>query len=523
MLKKLGGIIGWVGTVLVFGAVAIRFLKPDWDRYAYWGAWAGLVCVLIYTLSQWRDIVGAFRRRQTRLGTLTLVSILIVLGILVAINYLGTRQGKRWDLTTSSEFTLSDQTVNVLKKLDAPLKIRVFEKSSAMQKFKDRLLEYESTSKQVAIDYFDPDREPTVTRQNQVQNYGTVVFEYKGRTERVVGDTEQDFTNGIIKVVSGSLKKVYFLQGHGEHDPGSAERSGYAVVKGALERENYSVERLPLIQRGAVPADATVVVVAGPTADLLAPEVAALTAYLDAGGKLFLLVDPPATTAAAPLPNVEGLARAWGAQLEKDVIVDASGIGQLIGRSYETPVVLTYPPHPITDRFDMLTAYPLTRSISILTGTPGRTPQSFVETSQRSWAETDIDSVGSPAGPKLDPAKGDRQGPLSVAVAVAVPVKAASQPAPADAKPAETRVVVMGDSDFVANFSVNVSGNRDFFMNILGWLSQQENLISIRPKAPGESRLTLTADQSRRIAWLALLIIPGAIIAFGVSTWWRRR
>ncbi len=107
MLNRIGSIIGWVGVALVLAAVAIRFLRPEWDRYAYWGAWAGLVCVLVYMLSQWRDIVGAFRRRQTRLGTLTAASILIVLGILVAINYLGSRQNKRWDLTKSGEFTLS--------------------------------------------------------------------------------------------------------------------------------------------------------------------------------------------------------------------------------------------------------------------------------------------------------------------------------------------------------------------------------------------------------------------------------
>ena len=51
--------LGVALAALVFGAVAIRFLKPDWDRYAYWGAWAGLVCVLVYTLSQWRDIAAA--------------------------------------------------------------------------------------------------------------------------------------------------------------------------------------------------------------------------------------------------------------------------------------------------------------------------------------------------------------------------------------------------------------------------------------------------------------------------------
>jgi ABC-type uncharacterized transport system involved in gliding motility auxiliary subunit len=529
MLNRIGSIISWVGVALVMAAVAILFLRPEWDRYAYWSAWAGLVCVLIYVLSQWREVVSAFRRRQTRLGTLTAASILIVLGILVAINYLGSRQNKRWDLTKSGEFTLSDQTMNILAKLDAPLRITAFEKGQEMGRFKDRLPEYGFASKKVSIDYVDPDVKPAVARQYQVQSYGTVVFEYKGRTERVVGDSEQDLTNGIIKVVSGAKKTLYFLQGHGERDPNSSDRIGYSAIKGALERENYGVERLALIQAGAVPDAATALVVAGPTSDLLAPELAAIEAYLAKGGKLLLLMDPPATGAAAPLPVFEGLAKQWGATLGRDVIVDASGLGQLIGSSYDTPVSVSYPPHPINERFDTLTAYPLARSVTAGTGPGGVTAQPIVQTGERSWAEADIDSVAAKEGPKLDEAKGgDRRGPIAVGAAASQAVKAPEPTKPndakaADTKPPETRVVVMGDSDFASNVAINISGNRDFFMNIVGWLSQQENLIAIRPREAGDSRLTLTNDQARRIAWFALFLLPGAILAMGIYTWWRRR
>jgi ABC-type uncharacterized transport system involved in gliding motility auxiliary subunit len=529
MLNRIGSISSWVGVALILAAVAIRFLRPEWDRYAYWSAWAGLVCVLVYVLTQWREIAGAFRRRQTRLGTLTAASVLIVLGILVAINYLGSRQNKRWDLTKSGEFTLSAQTQNILARLDAPLKITAFEKGTELARFKDRLPEYGFASKQVSIDYVDPDVKPALARQYQVQSYGTVVFEYKGRTERVVGDSEQDLTNGIIKVVSGAKKTIYFLQGHGERDPNSSERPGYAAIKGALERENYGVERLALIQAGAVPEAATALVVAGPTSDLLPPELAAIETYLGKGGKLLLLLDPPASGAAPALPLLEGLAKQWGATPGRDVVVDASGLGQLIGSSYDTPVAVSYPQHPINERFDTITAFPLARSITAETGAGGVTAQAIVQTSERSWAEADIDSVTAKEGPKLDEAKGgDRRGPLAVGAAASQPVKTpeAEKPAdakPADAKPPETRVVVMGDSDFASNMAINISGNRDFFMNIVGWLSQQENLIAIRPKEAGDSRLTLTNDQARRIAWLALLVVPGLILAMGVSTWWRRR
>jgi len=523
MVKRIGGIIGWIGTALVFAAVAIRFLKPEWDRVAYWGAWAGLVCVLGYTLTQWRDIVGAFRKRQTRLGTLTAASVLIVLGILVAINWLGTRQTRRWDLTKTGQFTLADQTTTVLRKLDAPLQVHVFEKSQEMQRFKDRLAEYAGVSNRVSVEYVDPDLKPTLARQYGVQSYGTVVFEYKGRTERVVGESEQDLTNGIIKVVSGEKKTVYFTQGHGERDPNSSERGGYGTIKSALERENYGVNRVALAQEGAVPGDATALVVAGPTSDLLESEAAAVRAYLDKGGKLFLLVDPPDSSKSAAMPIIEGLARDWGVQLGRDVVVDASGLGQLIGSSWDTPVAVSYPGHPITERFDTLTAFPLARSVSASSaGADGATAQSIVETGQRSWAETDVDSVAAKDGPKLDEAKGDRPGPVGVGAA-ASRTGTLPENAGADAKAPETRVVVMGDSDFAANVAVNIAGNRDFFMNAAGWLTQQENLISIRPREPGDSRLTLTNDQARRIGWFGLLVLPAAIFALGIYTWWRRR
>jgi ABC-type uncharacterized transport system involved in gliding motility auxiliary subunit len=60
-------------------------------------------------------------------------------------------------------------------------------------------------------------------------------------------------------------------------------------------------------------------------------------------------------------------------------------------------------------------------------------------------------------------------------------------------------------------------------MNTVGWISQQENLISIRPKEASDRRLTLTATQQNNITWLSLLIVPGAVFGTGIYTWMRRR
>jgi ABC-type uncharacterized transport system involved in gliding motility auxiliary subunit len=525
MFKKIGGIVGWLGTALVFAAVAVRFLRPEWNEYAYWGAWAGLVCILIYTLTQWQDIVAAFRHRQTRLGTLTAVSIVAVLGILVAINYIGTRQSKRWDLTAGSEFTLSDQTKNVLQKLDAPLNVLVFDQATALDRFKDRLREYEYLSKQVSVTYVDADRKPALTRQYQVQSYGTVVFEYKGRTERATGDGEQDLTNAIIKAVSGTQRKLYFVNGHGERDVVSSERGGYATIKAALERENYGVASLTLVQQGSVPDDAAAVVVAGPKTDLLPTEVDAIKAFLNKGGKLLLLIDPPEKADTPPQPSLEALAHDWGMNVGRNIVVDASGVGRLLGTDASVPVAATYPSHPITERFGVLTAYPLARSVvPVPGGVNGRNAQTFINTSERSWGETNIEGLMKTGEVTLDEAKGDMRGPVSIGATAVAAAPAGPAPAAGTAqKTPEARVAVVGDSDFVANYAINIQGNRDLFMNTIGWLTQQESLISIRPKEAGDRRLTMTADQSRRMGWLALLIIPGAIFGMGVHSWWRRR
>ena len=218
MMNRILSLIGWLGTAMVFVAVAIRFGYPAKEQWAYYLAWGGLVCVLAYTLGQWREIAKVFSRRQTRYGTLMGVSILVVLGILVAINYIGSRQNKRWDLTANKQFSLSDQSRNVAAKLDAPMQVQVYAQEQQFPRFQEKMKEYEYASSKISTEYIDPEKKPSAAKQSNIDRMPTIVFNYKGRTERVNADAEQDMTNAIIKVVSGQQRKIYFTQGHGEKD-----------------------------------------------------------------------------------------------------------------------------------------------------------------------------------------------------------------------------------------------------------------------------------------------------------------
>jgi gliding motility-associatede transport system auxiliary component len=526
-MNRFLNLLGWLGTALVIAAVAIRFGLPAQEQAGIYLAWAGLACIVLYLAGQWRELAQLFGGRQTRYGTLSATSVLVMFGVLAAVNYLGQKNNKRWDLTENQQYSLSQQTDAVLASLDAPLEMTVFGRDVEMQPFRDRLQAYEYGSSRVSTRYVDMDKEPALAEASQVSQYGTIVLAYKGRTERVTANTEQDVTNGIIKVTTGEAKKVYFTQGHGEKDTTSSERSGYNVIAGQLAAENYTVEPLVLAQAGSVPDDATAVVIAGPGTDFFEPEIDALRTYLSRQGKLFIALDPPIAENAAPLTNLIALAHEWGFDVGHNVVVDASGMGQMFGANASVPVAMNYPDHPITQRFSLITAFPLARSVDPVTGgVDGHSPEVFVETSPRSWAESNLASLTAGGDVGYDEGQGDRLGPIPIGSAVSAPkagADATSDTPPGDAPVPETRVVVMGDSDFASNSALGIPGNKDLFMNVLGWLTQQENLISIRPKSPQDRRLTMTAIEQTNVNWLSLLLVPGFIFGTGIYTWWRRR
>ncbi len=534
MVNRIVSIIGWIGTGLVFGAVAVRFGKPEWGQYATWAAWAGLACVLIYMAGQWRDVVSFYGRRQARYGTISIVGILVALGIVIAINYLAVRQSKRWDLTANQVYSLSDQTTKMLQTLDAPVKMTVFDRSTDLDRYRDRLDEYRYHSNKVSVDYVDADRNPARAKAAQIQQYGTIVIEYKDKVERVTNSDEQTITNGIIKAMTGAQRKVYFTQGHGEKDTSNSDRAGYSSVVQVLTHDNYGVEPLVLAQKREVPADATAVIVAGPRTDFLQPEIDALKKYVVKGGKVMFLLDPPEGADGNSLPLLTGYLKEWGIEVGNDIVLDASGIGQLLGTDASVPVAAPpYPSHPITERFNLMTAYPLARSVRpIEGGSEGHTAQPFVQTSAQSWAETDLKSLTTGGGQvEFNADKGDKQGPVPLGAAVSAPATDAPTPpatnsssnGPTPPPKPESRVVAIGDSDFAANYALGIQGNRDMFMNAVNWIAQQENLIAIRAREPEDRRITLTADQHRLILLVSLLIVPGLIGATGVYTWLRRR
>src|SRR4030095_3023691 len=157
-MKRVFSILSWVGVALVAAALIVQRAKPDWDQYARYAAWAGLVLVLLYVASQWREIAAQFQKRTTRYGTIAGASVLIVLALVGLVIMTSQRYNKRWDLTSNKQYSLSDQSVKLLGGLKTPVKFIVFDKEDSFDRYRTRLSEYSYNSRQVQREYGDPDQ-----------------------------------------------------------------------------------------------------------------------------------------------------------------------------------------------------------------------------------------------------------------------------------------------------------------------------------------------------------------------------
>ena len=525
-MNRILGLLGWLGVVLVMAAVALRFTKPELNLHPKL-ALAGLIVTAIYALSQWREIGRSFQGRNVKYGSFAFGSVLALVAILVLINMMANRQNKRWDLTSAGQFSMSDQTKKIVSELQSPVVIRVFH--GAMEgsgRYRDLLDEYQYLSKQVTVQYIEAEREPLEAQKYEITSVPTLLIEHAGRTERTQQADEQGLTNALKKAIEGKAKKIYFVQGHGEKDPTGTDASGYKNAADRLATDNFEVAKLNIAQMGKVPEDATVLVVAGPTIDFFPSELEALRAFLKGGGKLLLMIDPPSKDGKQEATSLIALAREWGMDVGRNIVLDLSGTGRQAGLNEVAPIGLPAgpTPHAILDNFRFATVYPFARSVTpIQGGAEGKFAQKLIETSAQAWAEADIAALYATGKPELELAKGDIAGPISIAAAASAAAPDGPAGTAPDAPKPETRVVVVGDSDFASNRGIRYSGNEDLFLNMNNWLAQQENLIAIRPKDPDDRRIQMTADQETIVRWLALAIIPGLLFATGIRVWWKRR
>jgi len=495
-------------------------VKPEWLT------WGGFALIALGLLARVPDLVKAAGARRMKYGSNTLLYVLLVGSILGGVNWMANRYPKRFDVSKEQRFSLSEQTRKILAGLQGEVSLSYVQRAgSTTQETKDRLREYQAANQKVKVDYVDPTKEPGRVRDLDITQLPTIVVAMGERREKVLSDGEQDITNAILKLTRNVKKTVCFASGEGEKDIDDSSDHGYSGVKSAVSKSQYEIKKVVLLQEQKVPDACTVLVVSGPSKDLLPEAAGYIKTFVRGGGKAMLMTDPIEKTL---FPNYESIFTEFGVKPGADVVVDASGVGQLFGTGPFMPIVTDYPYHEISkDLKGTMSAYDMARSMTPITPAPeGVMVQELAKTSARSWGESDT-SLKDPV--EFSEEK-DKRGPLNLAVAITVRGKAlasespdaAPTPAP-EASKKEGRVVAVGDSNFGGNSLLGFQANEDLFLNMVAWLAQDSDLISIRPKDPDVHRLDLTMGEQRNVLIFSLFLLPGFFIIWGITNWWRRR
>jgi hypothetical protein len=498
-------LLGFGVFVLVMGFIARLLLGESVASiYALYGIGAAGVAASIFAdLRFYRDLMTM---KTTKNGLSLGAVVLLVMILLTAVNYISHVQNVKWDLTSQKLNSLSDQTLNILKNVKDEIEFRGFfrpgdERDDAMKAAYENLVRmYQAENPKVKLFIYDPFKRKDLAEKYKIMTTGEIVVSIGGKQTTVSDISEQVFTNAIVKLTRNT-KSVYALTGHGERDLDDTSAAGANQFKKYLEDEGYRAATLDLAKTPKVPGDASVVMVLGPRQRLAESELKTLRAYLDGGGKIFLCLDPGTRS------NAVTLASDMGIEFQNQYIQDF--YGKLLMKSANFALGLQYSgTHEVTSKIKkMQTIFPLA---SPLRRSPGAftdiQTDDLVMTEQSAFAVKDIQEGATGSGTKQQ-----------YTLAMAAKGKRTAQATH------EFAAVVVGDSDFLSNETIDVLGaNRDLALNIMASLSNDSEMISIRPKTASGTPLILTQAENGGLVGL-VGFVPLAMFLCAFVAWWRRR
>jgi len=503
-MNKFAPTIGIVGTSLGVAGLVAYSLAPDKLWLVSLCEGLALICLIAFFVLHFETVKAFSARRSTRMGANSMLMVALFAGILVIVNILAARHSQQWDFSETQHFTLSPQTLRVLRGLTREVKATVFSQECNASAYRDLLDSYRSHSDKFRGECVDPERRPGLARQLGVTRTNTAIVESGGQTNRVTTASEAELTGAIIRVSKDEKKRIVFLEGHGERATADRDKGGLSLMKAALENQGYDVGTLTLLQEPAVPANTAVLVLAGSRRPVTKDEQDRIGRYVADGGRLLAMVDPGSQA------DLDGLLAPWGVKTGKGVLVDfqdrlaQSGINFLLIRRFTE--------HEITQDLTSVVLFPDSRHLVLDDGGAGTwSAIPLAQTSPQSRAVMNAQGGAF----KLDD-KADVKGPLPLAVASTPKQQAAEgrhQPA----------VVIVGNSSFASNAYLNFPGNTDFLLHALGWLAEERNLISITPKEPAMRPFVPNPAQERTLFYVQVLLLPALTCFWGIMTWRRRR
>jgi ABC-type uncharacterized transport system involved in gliding motility auxiliary subunit len=526
-MKEMSRVAGIVGALaLVVGGITYLFQ----ERFSPWVIAflaAGAALIIVFLALNFGLVIKALGKRATVYGLNLIVSSLVVLAILVVVQLIFSQNkwlNRRFDLTEAKMYSISEQSIKILKSLHRDVKVTAFYRDAPDKDSMDQLLEvYSRYSPRFSYELLDPDRSPQKAEQLDVKSYNTAVVQCGDKKEELsfARPDEEALTNALIKVTRETEKVIYFTTGHGEKSIDDSERLGMSNFKTAVEKAAYKVKEILVArERGGIPAECSALVVAGPQTGFYQFELDQVDQYLQEGGRVLFMLDPEKA------PGMAAFLDKYGVIVGNDYVLDPNPLSQFLGGDYLSPLITDYSgTHEITRGFNFATLVSRARSTRVKDGlASGISGEWIAQASPQSWGETNLALLNNANQARYDPTS-DVRGPVPVAVAMTIDFDArqSSETSPEE-EPAkrEARLVVIGDSDMGANVYLRPE-NKNLLLNAISWLVEEEDLISVMPKQRKSSPMMLSRTQQKVLFIVPVFFVPGGVVLAGGCVYFYRR
>lgn len=439
---------------------------------------------------------------------------LLLLFAAVALYLIVSLHPLHWDVTRNASNSLSASSVDTLGQLPGKVNITMYANSKDAelgdieQLVRDFIGQYQRYKPDITLHFVDPVKNASPTRNTGISAQREMVIEYGGRKEHLTLLNEQSVTAALMRLAHSKNQKIMYLSGHGERKLEGEANDDLGDFGKKLKQNGFQIASLNLALAQDVPANGSVLVITQPQINLLPGEVDKLLRYVDASGNLLWLLD------AEPLHGLERLASKLGLLLTPGIIIDPDA--QKMNAPINWTLGASYPPHPVTQNFNLITVFPFARAI----GREDNISQSDNGGKNIAWQRNTLVEAASngwvshkqiPQKPRFDKNR-DIPGPFSLAVALQRTLNAGEQ-----------RVVVVGSGAFLANTFAGNGGNIDLGINMVNWLAREEHLITLQPRATLDSTLLLGRTELSAISIGFVIVLPLLLIGIGGILWWKRR
>ena len=453
-------------------------------------------------------------RRPGRRRARRWVGVAIVAAVVV-VNVVAASTEAQVDLSANRRFSLQPETRTLVEAVADDLDVTAFVNRGGGTARDARFLlaRFRELNRHISYEIIDPDERPSATRRFGITDYATVVLRYQGRRVDAPSVTERDLGTAILRLLRAREPVVCWLAGHGEASLDDDGPDGMSKVATLLEQNAYDVRPLDLATGGGgVPDDCEVVVAAGPRVGLTPSETTALVSFVEDAGSMLVLASPLSDA------NVNPLLQPWGITFLGGVVADpdrSESLDPLNVVAEDFPTV-----NPVMDGIPRL-QLPVGGGLLVEPRQrEGLTVSRLAQSSGGSWLEATPDDA-------IEPGPGDLPGPVVMAAAAddSRIQAGADRRVPGGRREGvvRTRLVVTGSAEWPTNQLLDRLGNRRLLVNALGWLTEEEELLTVGTRLPDVRSLPWTTERQRSTLLVTVGLVPGLVVLAGLLQWWWRR